>query len=141
MRQKVNTTEVIANTATSTPTGISQAMLRRHHDGTRSSVDGTILDGSVVDSSRIRVSLFDDTWAALKNRWQRRWDNWRAARAERDVLASYRAEYGEEAQFRWWQRLRAGVGLFFVIVLLGAGLTMLVGLFFVGLTVALETLV
>ncbi|WP_420434794.1 hypothetical protein [Candidatus Poriferisocius sp.] len=56
-------------------------------------------------------------------------------------MASYRAEYGEGARFRWWQRLRAGVSLFFVIVLLGAGLTMLVGLFFVGLTIALETLV
>ena len=34
-------------------------------------------------------------------------------------MASYRADYGEEARFRWWQRLRAGVGLFFVIVLFG----------------------
>ena len=95
----------------------------------------------MVDWSRIRVSLSDDTSTALKDQWQRRWENWRAGRAERDVLASYRAEHGEEARFRWWQRLRAGVGLFFVIVLLGAGLTMLVGLFFVGLTIALETLV
>ncbi len=95
----------------------------------------------MVDWSRIRVSLSDDTWAALKDRWQRRWENWRATRAERDILASYRAEYGEGARFRWWHRLRAGVSLFFVIVLLGAGLTMLVGLFFVGLTIALETLV
>ena len=69
------------------------------------------------------------------------WDNWRAARAERDVLASYRADYGEGARFRWWQRLRAGVALFFVIALMGAGLTLLVGLFFVGVTIALETLV
>ncbi len=57
------------------------------------------------------------------------------------MLASYRADYGEEARFRWWQRLRAGVGLFFVIVLMGAGLTTLVGLFFIGLTILLETLV
>jgi len=57
------------------------------------------------------------------------------------VLASYRADYGEEARFRWWQRLRAGVGLFFVVVLMGAGLTTLVGLFFIGLTILLETLV
>jgi len=57
------------------------------------------------------------------------------------VLASYRADYGGDARFRWWQRLRAGVGLFFAIVLMGAGLTMLVGLFFIGLTIALETLV
>ncbi|MCQ3812063.1 MAG: hypothetical protein KTV68_16080 [Acidimicrobiia bacterium] len=91
----------------------------------------------MVDSSRIRDSLSDDTWASLKNRWQ----NWREERAERDVLASYRADYGEEARFRWWQRLRAGVGLFFVVVLMGAGLTTLVGLFFIGLTILLETLV
>ncbi len=57
------------------------------------------------------------------------------------MLASYRADYGEGARFAWWQRLRAGVGLFFVIVLMGAGLTMLVGLFFIGVTIALETLV
>gem|GEM_PF-1419507 len=57
------------------------------------------------------------------------------------MLASYRADYGEEARFRWWQRLRAGVGLFFVVVLMGAGLTTLVGLFFIGLTILLETLV
>ena len=109
-------------------------MLRRHQEA---SVGGTILGGSVVDWSRIRTSLSDDTGSTLKNWWQA----WREARAERDVLASYRADYGEEARFRWWQRLRAGVGLFFVIVLLGAGLTLLVGLFFVGVTIALETLV
>lgn len=57
------------------------------------------------------------------------------------MLASYRADYGEQAQIRWWQRLRAGVGLFFVIILMGAGLTTLVGLFFIGLTILLETLV
>lgn len=102
---------------------------------------GTILGDSVVDWSRIRTSLSDDTGSTLKGWCQHRWEAWREARAERDVLASYRADYGEEARFRWWQRLRAGVGLFFVIVLLGAGLTMLVGLFFVGITIALETLV
>ena len=95
----------------------------------------------MVDWSRIRVSLSDDTWATLKTGWQRQWGAWREARAERDVLASYRADYGDEARFRWWQRLRAGVGLFFVVVLMGAGLTMLVGLFFIGFTIALETLV
>ena len=95
----------------------------------------------MVDWSRIRVSLPDDTWATLKNGWQRKWTEWREARAERDVLGSYRADYGEGARFRWWQRLRAGVGLFFVVVLMGAGLTMLVGLFFIGFTIALETLV
>lgn len=57
------------------------------------------------------------------------------------MLAAYRADYGEGARFRWWQRLRAGVGLLFVVVLLGAGLTMLVGLFFIGFTIMLETLV
>ena len=57
------------------------------------------------------------------------------------MLASYRADYGEDSRFRWWQRLRAGVALFFVIVLMGAGLTLLVGLFFIGVTIALETLV
>ncbi len=57
------------------------------------------------------------------------------------MLATYRADYGEGAKIRWWQRLRAGVGLFFVVVLMGAGLTMLVGLFFIGFTIALETLV
>ena len=57
------------------------------------------------------------------------------------MLASYRADYGEGSRFRWWQRLRAGVALFFVIVLMGAGLTLLVGLFFIGVTIALETLV
>ncbi|MCY3577833.1 MAG: hypothetical protein OXH53_11010 [bacterium] len=95
----------------------------------------------MFDLSRIRTSLSDDTWSTLKSRLQHRWEDWRLTRAERDVLASYRADYGEDAGFRWWQRLRAGVGLFFVIVLLGAGLTMLVGLFFVGITIALETLV
>lgn len=95
----------------------------------------------MVDWSRIRVSLSDDTWATLKNGWQRKWAEWRETRAERDVLASYRADYGEGARFRWWQRLRAAVGLLFVVVLLGAGLTMLVGLFFIGFTIALETLV
>jgi len=95
----------------------------------------------VVDWSRIRVSLSDDTWAALKGGWQRKWLAWREARAERDVLASYRADYGEGARFRWWQRLRAGVGLLFVVFLMGAGLTMVVGLFFIGFTIALETLV
>lgn len=126
------------------------------HRGTRSSAGRTILKGSVVDWSRIRISLSDDTWAALKNGWKQRWEDWRAgssdtakarwaawreARAERDVLGSYRAGYGEEARFRWWQRLRAGVGLFLVVALMGAGLTMLVGLFFIGFTIALETLV
>ncbi|WP_419930056.1 hypothetical protein [Candidatus Poriferisocius sp.] len=95
----------------------------------------------MVDWSRIRISFSDDTWATLKSRWQRRWVAWREIRAERDVLASYRADYGEGARFRWWQRLRAGVGLFFVVVLMGAGLTMMVGLFFIGFTIALETLV
>ncbi|MCY3576891.1 MAG: hypothetical protein OXH53_06215 [bacterium] len=95
----------------------------------------------MVDWSRIRISPSDDTWSTLKSWWRQRWEAWREARAERDVLASYRADYGEEARFRWWQRLRAGVGLFFVIALLGAGLTLLVGLFFVSLTIALETLV
>ena len=95
----------------------------------------------MVDWSRIRVSLSDDTWATLKNGWQRRWETWREARAERDVLAAYRADYGEGARFRWWQRLRAGAGLFFVVGLMGAGLTMLVGLFFIGFTIMLETLV
>lgn len=95
----------------------------------------------MVDWSRIRVSLSDDTSATLKNGWQRRWEAWREARAERDVLAAYRADYGEGARFRWWQRLRAGVGLLFVVVLMGAGLTMLVGLFFIGFTIMLETLV
>lgn len=95
----------------------------------------------MVDWSRIRISLSDDTWATLNSRWQRRWVAWREARAERDVLASYRADYGDGARFRWWQRLRASVGLFFVVVLMGAGLTMLVGLFFIGITIALETLV
>lgn len=95
----------------------------------------------MVDWSHIRISLSDDTWATLKSRWHRRWVAWCEARAERDVLASYRADYGDGARFRWWQRLRAGVGLFFVVVLMGAGLTMLVGLFFIGFTIALETLV
>ncbi len=83
-------------------------------------------------------------WAGRQNKsswWQVRWANWRAARAERDVLGSYRPDYGEGARFRWWQRLRAGVVLVFVIALMGAGLTMLVGLFFIAVTVALETLV
>ncbi|WP_420639685.1 hypothetical protein [Candidatus Poriferisocius sp.] len=83
--------------------------------------------------------------ATLKNWWssrlQPRWATWREARQERDVLIAYRADYGEGARFRWWHRLRAGVGLVFVVVLMGAGLTMLVGLFFVGLTIVLETLV
>lgn len=95
----------------------------------------------MVDWSRIRVSPFDDTWATLKSGWQRKREAWREARAERDVLAAYRADYGEGARFRWWQRLRAGVGLFFVVVLMGAGLTMLMGLFFIGFTIMLETLV
>jgi len=95
----------------------------------------------VVDWSRIRVSLSDDTWATLKGGWQHRLAGWQEARAERDVLASYRADYGEGARFRWWQRLRAGVSLLFVVVLMGAGLTMVVGLFFIGFTIALETLV
>lgn len=95
----------------------------------------------MVDWSRIRVPLSDDTWAKLKSWWQHRWTRWREARAERDVLASYRADYGEGARFRWWQRLRAGVSLLFVVVLMGAGLTMVVGLFFIGFTIALETLV
>ncbi|WP_419849248.1 hypothetical protein [Candidatus Poriferisocius sp.] len=137
----MNTTEVIAIKKITTPTGISHFMWRRHHDGARSSAGGTILEGSVVDWSRIWVSLSDDTWATLKNGWQRKWAEWRETRAERDVLASYRADYGEGARFRWWQRLRAAVGLLFVVVLLGAGLTMLVGLFFIGFTIALETLV
>ena len=95
----------------------------------------------MVDWSRIRVPLTDDTGTTLKSSWRPRWDSWREARAERDVLATYRADYGEGAKIRWWQRLRAGVGLFFVVVLMGAGLTMLVGLFFIGFTIALETLV
>ena len=95
----------------------------------------------MVDWSRIRAPLSDDTWTTLKSGWQQRWAAWRETRAERDVLASYRADYGESARFAWWQRLRAGVGLFFVVVLMGAGLTMLVGLFFIGFTIILETLV
>lgn len=91
--------------------------------------------------SRIRDSLSNDTWGSLKNRWLQRWGAWREARAERDVLVSYRADYGEGARFNWWQRLRAGTGLLFVIVLMGAGLTLLVGLFFIGATIVLETLV
>jgi len=132
------------------------------HSDAPLSAGGTILGGSVVDRSRIRTSLSDDTGKRLRewcrHRWEAlrgggtekadrsaaaktRWANWRETRAERDVLGSYRADYGEQSRLRWWQRLRAGVGLFFVIVLLGAGLTMLIGLFFVGVTIALETLV
>ncbi|MCY4193113.1 MAG: hypothetical protein OXF04_02295 [bacterium] len=70
-----------------------------------------------------------------------RWQAWRRARAERDVLGHYRADYGDGARFRWWQRFRAGAGLLFVVLLMGAGLTMLVGLFFIGFTIVLETLV
>lgn len=95
----------------------------------------------MVDWSRIRAPLSDDTWATPKDWWQRKWVAWRESRAERDVLASYRADYDEGARFRWWQRMRAGVALFFVVVLMGAGLTLLVGLFFIGFTIALETLV
>ncbi|WP_419918350.1 hypothetical protein [Candidatus Poriferisocius sp.] len=57
------------------------------------------------------------------------------------MLASYRADYGERSRFRWWHRLRAGVALIGVVILMGAGLTVLVGLFFVGITIGLETLV
>lgn len=84
-------------------------------------------------------SAADD--ALPPNRWQLRWAAWRAQRQERDVLAKYRADYGEGARIRWWQRLRAGVALFFVITLMGAGLTLLIGIFFIGLTIILETLV
>ncbi len=57
------------------------------------------------------------------------------------MLASYRADYGEGSRFRWWHRLRAGAALILVVALMGAGLTVLIGLFFVGITIALETLV
>lgn len=95
----------------------------------------------MVDWSRIRVSRTDDTGAALKGWWPRRWQAWRDARARRDVLGAYRADYGEAARFRWWSRLRAGVGLLLVVIVVGAGLTTLVGLLFIGFTIALETLV
>ncbi len=110
----------------------------------------------MVDWSRIRVTRSDDTSAAAEDRRRKRrqsrgagwsdaarmrWQAWRGARAERDVLGAYRADYSDGARFRWWQRLRAGVGLLFVVVLLGAGLTMMVGLFFIGFTIVLETLV
>lgn len=99
------------------------------------------LEASVVNWSRIRLSYSDHTGDKVKNWLQERWRSWRVARAERDVLAAYRADYGAGVHLHWWERLRAGVGLFFVVTLLGAGLTLLVGMFFVGLTILIETLV
>ncbi|MCY4162903.1 MAG: hypothetical protein OXE93_01600 [bacterium] len=89
-----------------------------------------------------RTNTTESNSAGAVSQWLlARWQAWREARAERDVLASYRADYGTNARLRWWQRLRAGFGLLVMVSVLGLGLSLLVGVFFVAMTILLETIV
>ena len=58
----------------------------------------------------------------------------------RDPLRPHRAVTGIDARIRWYERVRALLILFVVVLVLGAGLAVLIGLVFLLASVFLEIL-
>lgn len=58
----------------------------------------------------------------------------------RDPFRPHRAVTGIDARIRWYERLRALIALFVLVLILGAGLAILIGLAFLAGSVFLEIL-